>query len=97
MQACIVYLRLHTYVHNIYIAVLCIQLYNIYIYIYTNLCPGHAPGAGHSALTQQNVHGWESTVTVHNIPSGRGNVKVKVRQSLCGWALSGVVNNTVFP
>ena len=68
-----------------------------YIYIYTNLCPGHAPGAGHSALTQQNVHGWESTVTVHNIPSGRGNVKVKVRQSLCGWALSGVVNNTVFP
>ena len=23
--------------------------------------------------------------------------QVKVRQSLCGWALSGVVNNTVFP
>ena len=26
--------------------------------LYTKLCPGSAPGAGHSALTQQNVHSW---------------------------------------
>ena len=46
---------------------------NTAIYIQLKLCPESAPGAGHSALTQQNVHGYRgSTVTVHNIPSGIG-------------------------
>ena len=27
-------------------------------YHQVQLCPGYAPGAGHSALTQQNVHSW---------------------------------------
>ena len=36
------------------------------------LCPGYGLGAGDSALTQQSVHGYRgSTVTVHNILSGK--------------------------
>ena len=51
---------------------------------------GYAPGAGHIALTQHNVHGyWGSTVTVHNIPSGRrtneGVIEHLVKLSLCMW------------
>ena len=35
-------------------------------YHHVKLCPGSAPGAGYSALTQQNVHGYRGS-TVHTV------------------------------
>ena len=58
----------HMYLHQVYLYVsrVCAVLYITLKCGITNTC---WVCAGHSALTQQNEHGWRSAVPVHNIPT----------------------------
>ena len=57
--------------------------------IYTKLCPGSAPGAGHSALTQQNMATGEVLplyTTYHQVGStNEGVIEHLVILSFCMW------------